>query len=602
MTPHPHPSDAEPGTAEPCRSTLDASAPLVEILADQEARGTHGLPILSAHHFHRPEERPFLKGQRDRTTVLLGGLSPRHDRLVEAAVQSLGYECKALPNVSIAGYELAKEFGNKGLCNPMYFTVGNLVRYVQDLEASGMSREEIIDTHVFLTAGSCGTCRFGMYEAEYRLALANAGFDGFRVLTFGADEGIDQRTGEEAGLDLGVDFFLALIAAFNVADVLNQYHYGIRAYEVEPGSVDAVTGEVLGRLHDLFRSRARFSLENSPARFLAGTRLEGKAAYLGQMLRFMSRTDLVDAMAEVRHAYDRVQLDPFRVKPIVRLTGEFWAQTTEGAGNFHMHRLLEREGAEVFVDRTLFTRIAYMLFHHQRLTRDRKGLLDGKGRLEHYTWYYRKRTMLTLAERILKRESDRLVEAMGNTLHPMTDHYELERLARPFWNWRTSSGESHLEIAENIYCHQRHLCHMVLSLKPFTCMPGTQSDAVQAKVVERFPGMIFLPIETGGDGELIAHRRVQVALGEAHVKAREEFADALTATGRGLDEMRSFVDDRPELRRASYPLPRHDGVVGRAANFVLHVSELMRARPVRVRGVAASMARRRPRATDEVRA
>jgi len=37
---------------------------------------------------------------------------------------------------------------------------------------------------VFFTAGACGPCRFGMYEAEYRLALRNAGFDGFRVLLF----------------------------------------------------------------------------------------------------------------------------------------------------------------------------------------------------------------------------------------------------------------------------------------------------------------------------------------------------------------------------------------------------------------------------------
>ena len=28
---------------------------------------------------------------------------------------------------------------------------------------------------------------------------------------------------------------------------------------------------------------------------------------------------------------------------------------------------------------------------------------------------------------------------------------ELARLAEPYWNWRTNSGESHLEIAENIY-------------------------------------------------------------------------------------------------------------------------------------------------------
>ena len=30
--------------------------------------------------------------------------------------------------------------------------------------------------------------------------------------------------------------------------------------------------------------------------------------------------------------------------------GEFWAQTTEGDGNYHMFRWLESEGAEVLVE------------------------------------------------------------------------------------------------------------------------------------------------------------------------------------------------------------------------------------------------------------
>ena len=164
----------------------------------------------------------------------------------------------------------------------------------------------------------------------------------------------------------------------------------------------------------------------------------------------------------------------------------------------------------------------------------------------------------------------------------MVSQYELERLARPFWNWRTCSGESHLEVAENIYYHQHHLCHMALSVKPFTCMPSTQSDGVQAKVVEHFPGILFLPIETAGEGEVIAHSRVQMALGTARAKARKEWSEALSRTGRTLGELTSFADDHPEIKRATYPVPHHEGVVGRAANFALHVSHLMSRRPVAV--------------------
>ncbi|MFZ0419433.1 MAG: hypothetical protein WAM04_15140 [Candidatus Sulfotelmatobacter sp.] len=51
----------------------------------------------------------------------------------------------------------------------------------------------------------------------------------------------------------------------------------------------------------------------------------------------------------------------------------------------------------------------------------------------------------------------------------------------------------------DVYYTVHHLCHMVLALKPFGCMPSSQSDGVQSAVVSRFPEMIFLPIETAGD-------------------------------------------------------------------------------------------------------
>ena len=89
---------------------------------------TMQLPSLKPiQHFRRPVEHPFSASQRENTTILLGGLTPRHDPLVEAFVQSLGYKCKALPNVSIDSYTMGKEFGNNGYCNPSYFTVGNLL-------------------------------------------------------------------------------------------------------------------------------------------------------------------------------------------------------------------------------------------------------------------------------------------------------------------------------------------------------------------------------------------------------------------------------------------------------------------------------------------
>ena len=116
------------------------------------------------------------------------------------ALESLGYKCESLPVPNKRAFQLGKEYGNNGQCNPTYFTVGNLVQFVQHLEEKGLSKQEIIDRYVFFTAGACGPCRFGMYEAEYRLALRNSGFDGFRVLLFQQEGGLEPgRAGSRPG-------------------------------------------------------------------------------------------------------------------------------------------------------------------------------------------------------------------------------------------------------------------------------------------------------------------------------------------------------------------------------------------------------------------
>ncbi len=183
---------------------------------------------------------------------------------------------------------------------------------------------------------------------------------------------------------------------------------------------------------------------------------------------------------------------------------------------------------------------------------------------------------MNIAEKIFKYDYTRLQDALGRgVLHELVDQYELQRVGHPFYNSRAGGGEGHLEVAKNIYYSNKNLCHMVLSLKPFGCMPSAQSDGAQAAVVEQYKDMIFLPIETSGEGEINAHSRVQMALGNARIKAKQEFNDTLEDTGKSLDELRSYVDANPVLKTPLYKLPKRKGIVGTGAKFVYHVSDLM---------------------------
>ena len=100
--------------------------------------------------------------------------------------------------------------------------------------------------------------------------------------------------------------------------------------------------------------------------------------------------------------------------------------------------------------------------------------------------------------------------------------------------------------------------------------------SAQSAVVSHYKDMIFLPIETSGEGEINAHSRVQMALGEAKNKAKKEFRESLERAGLTLEECQRWVEAHPETKRPMYRVPHTKGVVGQAANFVLHIGERMK--------------------------
>jgi predicted nucleotide-binding protein (sugar kinase/HSP70/actin superfamily) len=540
--------------------------------------------IGSRSHHERPRERPFTESQRPHTTVLYGGLTVKHEHLIHGALLGLGYRPEALPVPDVAAFQAGKEYGNNGQCNPTYFTVGNLVQFLQGLEKQGMSRRDIIEKYVFITAGACGPCRFGMYEAEYRLALRNAGFDGFRVLLFQQSGGLEQA-GEADGLALNADFFLAFINALNMGDVLNDVGYQMRPFETEEGATDRAMDAAMERLHEVFRQHRTHTMEGRMGAFLAALpAVGGMAETAGKFADQLLGREYVDALDEVASILRGVRIDRTRIAPIVKITGEFWAQTTEGDGNYNMFPFLEREGAQVLVE-PVGTWIMYMIHQAKQSNTDRAGVSDDEAMPP--AWRLDKRmaaglrarttnAKLSFAEAVFTREWNRLRESLGGVPHELTDQYELQRIAHPMYNSRAGGGEGHLEVAKNIYYSNRDMCHMVLSLKPFGCMPSTQSDGVQSAVVNQYKDMIYLPVETSGEGEINAHSRVQMALGEAKVKAREEMERVLGETGRTLDEVREYASGHPELEDPLHKVPHHAGTIGTAANFVRYVDGLMR--------------------------
>jgi len=531
--------------------------------------------LVEIRHFRRPEERPFLAEQRERVTILFGGLTWKHEALIRAVFHGNGYRCEILPNPDNSAFRLAKQYANNGQCNPAYFTIGSLIQYLLCLEARGLTRQEIIDRYVFFTAGSCGPCRFGMYEAEYRYALQNAGFEGFRILLFQQKDGIKAASGEP-GLKFTINFGMGMLNALNLGDAMHDLIYQIRPFEVTPGEADRVFAEAMDALCRTLCDREPFEfMRDAPSwltrRLANKSGLRNTLSVLCKVYDHLYGNEYRDALAACRDRLDAVEVDRTKVKPVVKITGEFWAQTTEGDGNFRMFQFLEQEGAQVVVE-PIATWITYMI-HLARLAAKSRRRRDADE-----IKFRKKMIMLGLGETLWTYFYHRTCRRLGGIAHHLVPQHELSRLAHPFFHQLTRGGEGYMEVGKNIYYSSNRLCHMVLALKPFGCMPSSQSDGVQSAVTNRFPEMIFLPLETSGEGEVNAHSRVQMALGEAKARARAEFDAALKSTGKSLADIQDYIADHPELRRPFYRVPHRPRIAGTAAQFVLHVNDLINSR------------------------
>jgi len=538
-----------------------------------------------AKHFHRPVERAFTADERGRVTILFGGFTWKHEDLIRAVFQGCGYNCEKLPVPDVAGFQTGKEFGNNGQCNPTYFTVGNLVQYLQFLEKQGLPRQHILDNYVFFTAGSCGPCRFGMYEAEYRFALKNAGFDGFRVLLFKDSDGIKAESGEP-GLKFTVDFGFGMLNAMHLGDVINDLVYQIRPFEAKKGETDRVFRETVDGLCEDLKNRRAFEIEQlapdwAKPKFKNNKILRNTVNVFGKWHEHMWGKDYLHALETARDKLNSIEVDRTRVKPVVKITGEFWAQLTEGDGNFHMFDFLEREGAQVLVE-PIATWVAYLMYQAKahaiakwpvNRPHAKPKWYEAKKHFGNYIGLRKKLWGIGAGQRMWNFFYHRTIKQLGGISHQLVPQTELADMAHPFYNQFARGGEGHLEVGKNVYYTVHKLCHMVLALKPFGCMPSSQSDGVQSAVINKFKDMIFLPIETSGEGEVNAHSRVQMALGEAKVKAKAEFEQCLKSTGKSLQEIRSYIDEHPELKQPFYHVPHREGVAGTAAQFVLHVND-----------------------------
>ena len=507
---------------------------------EQEQMTALGLEA-GKEHWRDDNPTTFTGEQRAHTTILISGLTMSHDLFVQGAMRGIGYKVKAIDCPDNSALTFGKEFGNRGQCNPTYFTVGNLIKYLSWLrDDQKISVPDIVNNYVFLTAGACGPCRFGTYVTEYRKALRDSGFEGFRVILFQQTGGLKQATGGERGLKMNPQFFISLLKAIVIGDVLNMVGYRIRPYEVVPGSTNEALEASKKLIHDAFANPKEKSL--------------------------------LWAMIQTRRNLMNVKVDRTIVKPKVSIIGEFWAMTTEGDGNYGLQKFLEAEGAECDIQ-PVTAWILFMIWEQKWDTEQRMVLRgEDKARKGLVGVNIRKKLLtLWVAKHAIKGAFYGIGHVMGLHDVHLADMDDVATAAAPFYNNHLRGGEGHMEVGKLILNIAKAKATMTLSVKPFGCMPSAGvSDGVQSIITEKYPQGIFCPIETNGDGAVNVYSRVQMMLFKARLAARAEYEEQLKAHGTTVEELRAYLKTKL-WRGSSLFYPRHGTVASQAANLVQHV-------------------------------
>lgn len=497
-------------------------------------------------HFRAYQPRPFTPEERASTTILFGGLHWRAERVLLGVMENMGYNAQILPTATREDMMAGREIADIGQCCPTSFTTGTLANFLRR-EIQSLGAEEVSRRYVYLTAGACGACRFGQYHNSYELALRNIGMDSFRMYFFDQDN-LDQGPLPGGGLNLNLPFMLGLFWGLILTDLILDMEYQIRPYEVNPGETDRVSREAVEYLYGMFRNR--------PAR----------STKLGSLAWHLYASYFTKAMREVRRRFDQIEVDRLRVKPMVKITGEFYLQTVEGEPNYNIHRWLESEGAEVY-PASISIWLDYLWRLAEQDAHDHIGIAP-KSR--------RKLLGVRINQWVLRRTYTKMRRALGDMPREMLDQYELRKLATPYFHSHMNGGEGDMLIGKALWMYHNKKAHMICELSPYSCMPNTMSIGAMASVIGRYPDMLYAPLEIKGDSEVHALSRCQMILTEAKKRAQREYEEALARTGFTEATAREEIAKHPELKRATHRIP-HYGVAGTAANLVLHLAALKNA-------------------------
>ena len=426
------------------------------------------------------------KKDKKKATVLYNIVERRKSYFFQAYLKRSGFKYKDLGDHIKEDVRWGKEYGNRMECNPMYFTSGSIIRNLVKIQKeTGYSNEEMVEKYIFLGGGGqCGPCRYGMYPQEYLKVLNDAGYKGFRLLTFSSDI-VKDPAYKNSALNFNLNFMINILISIILADILHIAECALRPYAKD-------------------KQKALKVIEEAEKIILK--------AYMSRLYLF-----------KIPHALKRVgkmfaEVERYKTElPLIYITGEFFANLAHNDGNYNLRRFIMDEGCEpypgLFTQRTLYD-------NWRRSQEAKRGIKYAESKMEMKFWkksLRKQNTSTSVINMLYKKYIKAINPSQFGGKSKIVNLDEMAKIGYDYYHPEIFGGEGNLEVAEAI--HYAESVDGFISSKPFGCMPSSGvSDGVQAKILSMYPNLNFLSIETSGDNEVSILSRVSMLILKAKQK------------------------------------------------------------------------------------
>ena len=357
----------------------------------------------------------FTKEMKKDYTILCPQMAPIHFELIEAAVNSCGYNLKLLRECTQKTVETGLKYVNNDACYPSILVTGQMIEALQ-------SGKYDLNKTALIMSQTGGGCRATNYIGFIRKALKDAGFPNIPVISFNI-VGMEKMP----GFKLTVPLMEKLLRCVVYGDLLQKMLTKNRAYEINKGETQ--------ELFDKWLEKCK------------------------KLIYKCTNKEFNQSIYDIVNDFEKIKLDTSIKKPKVGIVGEVLIKY-HPFGNNYVANILEQEGAEVILPD--FMGFVKFLCTHKITFNNLLNINKTSAKLM--------KVAIKLVDLLEKDVNIALSQSKKNYLLPC-DIWHLENKVKDVLSIGNQTGEGWFLTAEMIEYIEHNIPNIVC-VQPFACLPN----------------------------------------------------------------------------------------------------------------------------------